>query len=150
VGTRQRGLSETTVRVPLGHENIPGILWRAFTKLFKKYGAHGKGFDVVVTANAVLHGNEEGGRYRMFFGQDYGEVRELTFAAPMTVRHMSQVTGLRTDYDQEDFERVFFRNFEDSDVTVEEGVSVVYIICRLMRDYMAERTTLQPQFNRLF
>jgi hypothetical protein len=149
VGDRAHGLSEATLRIPVDHENVRGALHRAFSRLFAIYGSHGY-FDVTVTANVILQGRSNE-RFSVFYGQDYSNVsRNLTFGNPMIIRRLGQVGQLPTQFAQQDFENVFFANFEDTDVRVHSVISFVYLIRRYMRNYERMRTTWRRGFQTLY
>jgi hypothetical protein len=139
---RNAGLAEATLRLPFDHPDIMGELVRAFKELVETYGRGS--FDVVVTANVVLKGLGEK-TYRVFFGQDYSKASSSGHQADYAmnaeiVRDMSDVSNLRTDYDQRDFENVFFNYFENSNVYVHSMINLVYIMRRHLADFKSQRT----------
>jgi hypothetical protein len=149
VGDRAHGLSEATLRIPAGHDNFLEPLFRAFTRLFAIYGNRGY-FDVSVTANVVLEGRNED-TYSVFYGQDYSNVsREFAFDGPITIRRLAQVGQLPTQFALQDFEHVFFGNFEDTSVTVHSIICYVYLIRRYMSNYEQQRTTGDRKMQTLF
>jgi hypothetical protein len=149
VGDRAHGLSEATLRIPENYTNFRGALHRAFSRLFAIYGGRGY-FDVTVTANVILEGNRDG-RFSVFYGQDYSNVsRNLTFGAPVEIRRLAQVGQLPTTFFLEDFEDVFFANFEETSVAIHSIISYVYIIRRYMSNYEEQRTIWRGSFQTLF
>jgi hypothetical protein len=133
-------LAEATLRLPFAHGDYRGELLKAFKLLFALYGDGV--FDVVTTANVVLVGTEKE-TYRVFYGQDFGkESNNRSFALNNVVHHvkdLSDATRLRTSFNQSHFEKMFFGNFEDSDVRVHSMINVVYIIRRFLGDYANQR-----------
>jgi hypothetical protein len=140
---------EAVLRVPIDHPNYTEALFEAFGKLHEIYG-NGK-FEVCVTANAILRGDENG-RYSIFYGQDFSqdEVGVLyNMTAPVRVRDLSEVPEIRTDFEIQDFKNIFFANRANTKVSVHALVNIIYIIRKKMTDY-DEEATIGPNYQTLY
>lgn len=113
---------------------------------------HQKKFQVALTANAILQGPPSEPTYSVYYGHDYaadGE-RSITLGELTTVGDLGEVENLPLAFSQEDFERVFFRTFYRTGVTVLRLVSLVFIIRRALGSYENDRKTRGREHRMLF
>ena len=141
------GIATATLRVrDGGNPDYTEHLRDAFIALFALYGANSY-FDVNVVANVVLQGNTNQ-RYSVFYGQDYGN-RDFSLSDPEVVRNLGDVGNLRTDYTANDFENVFYANFDDTDVTVHSVINLVWVITKYLDNFERDKTVGQ-RLTRVF
>ena len=91
----------------------------------------GWGYDVVLTANAVLVGGTEvNPSYSLYFGQDFSDARErsITEGGLVRVEDEEDLDKVPTDFGLEEFSRHFERVFRDTSVRVHSLVNLVYLI----------------------
>jgi hypothetical protein len=60
-----------------------------------------------------------------------------------TIRNLGDVAGMRTDYNADDFEAVFYANFDDTDTSVYSVICLVWIISRYLGDWNREAVVRQ-------
>jgi hypothetical protein len=136
------GLAEATLRLPANHPDYTGELVRAFSELYEIYGRGS--FDTVATANVILkkHGERS---YSVFYGMDFGKEgpskRDFSMTTAVTVRDLADVYNLRTDFSAEDFQDIFYGNFEESNVSIYGLINTVYIMRRFLPQFDSQHTT---------
>lgn len=129
----------------IGNPDYQEHLRNGFLTLFNLYGPGY--FDVSVTANVVLQSNLDH-RFSVFYGQDFSD-RSYDFGAPQVVRNLGDVADIPTDFNVDDFEGVFFANFENTEVSVHSIINIVFIITRYLDNFERNKTVGQ-QLTKLY
>ena len=129
---RKAGLAELTLRLPYDFEDPARELRKAVSIANKAYaGLDGWGYDVVLTANAVLVGGTEvNPSYSLYFGQDFSDCRErsITEGGLVKVEEEADLDKVPTYFGLEEFSRHFERVFWDTSVRVHSLVNLVYLL----------------------
>jgi hypothetical protein len=123
------------LRVRAGDVNIRRHLLRAVNKVCSLYGSCK--FQVTVTANVLLK-SITSESYSVFFGQDFGQEagrHDLTMGPAYAINNVADAADLPTELDLADFSQAFERIFGDTDVAVEEMISLVYKFTRHMSNF---------------
>ena len=167
LGHRNSGLGECVLRVREGDENIRQHLLDTFSKLFGIYG-EGSRFEVAYTCNAVLIGGLDG-KLSLWFGQTFeapaaeiddsagssssrsrGAHKQVNFPENDIVRNLGDVEYLATEFNAQQFERLFQANHEESDVSVVRLVNYVYIIRYYLDNFESQHTIRSGTIQKLF
>ena len=165
LGHRNSGLGECVLRVREGDENIRQHLLDTFSKLFGIYG-EGSRFEVAYTCNAVLIGGLDG-KLSLWFGQTFeapgvenndqagsslsrGAHKQVNFQENDIVRNLGDVEYLATEFNAQQFERLFQANHEESDVSVVRLVNYVYIIRYYLDNFESQHTIRSGTIQKLF
>lgn len=143
----ESGIATATLRVrDSDNPQFQEHLRDTFVTLFDLYGPGY--FDLSVTANVVLQSHVDQ-RFSVFYGQDFAD-RSFSFGRVETIRNLGDVAGIDCDFDLNDFEDVFFRNFENTEVSILKIVSVVFLITRYLDNFERDKTSVGRQLVRLF
>jgi hypothetical protein len=178
LGNRNLGIAECVLRVREGDERTRQHLVDTFSKLFGIYG-EGSRFEVVYTANAVLQGSLDN-KLSVWFGQTFDAVeassssssstlpqrsrrggggggsssrpvnRQVDLCANDIVRNLGDVEYLPTQFDAEQFDRLYQANHEDSEVSVLFLINYVFIIRHFLDNYQLQHTTTRGRIQKLF
>ena len=81
-------------------------------------------------------------RFSVFYGQSFSDF-EYTLGAPEVIRHLGDVSAIRTDFDIHDFSDVFFANFEHTQVRVVSIINIVFLITRYLQNFERDQTVGQ-------
>jgi hypothetical protein len=133
---RNEGLAEAVLRISADHHDPAGELFEALQELYQSYGDGI--FSVSVTANAIL---TKDGRYSIWNGQDFSLGSDgalYTMSNAVDVRDPGDASAVRTDYEVQDFRRIFFRVRENTRVTVHSLVNLIFIMRRYMTDFVGQ------------
>lgn len=128
-----------------GEPDFQEHLRTAFLALFDIY--QGGYFDVSTTCNVVLQSNLDQ-RYSVFYGQDFSD-NSYNLGEAQTVRNLGDVAQLQADFDVNDFEGVFFANFENTEVSVHSIINIVWVITRYLDNFERDKT-VGRQLTRLY
>lgn len=135
---RQGSLIRTTVRFRADYSGIEHKLREVFLDLFREHTEnYFDGFEVVVTFNAILT-NSARTTFSVFFGQDFGfenstgTASQLSYADPVIVRSLPDISLIPTSIDLESVIANHKRSFESSDVQIERILNIVYLIRRFV------------------
>ena len=115
------------------HEDKQTVLFKAFDKLFRLYPEENFSFYVSITCNVVLKGGPpDAPTFSIFWGQDHHKEDKNRFDLDnFKVSKLQDVSKIRTQFVPSEFESVFYNALPNSQVTVHEIVSLVYIIRKI-------------------
>ena len=135
VGSTRGTLLQTTVRFRSYNPRMREGLRRVFSELLRQRTERpGEGFEVVVTFNAIL-ADSSATSFSLFYGHDYGSGKgyrgahgELSYGSSYLVVGPDDVDHLPVSFDFERLAQAHRLGFENSGVTVERFINVVYLV----------------------
>jgi hypothetical protein len=139
VSSRVHGVSESVLRVREGDDKIRSHVKEA---VYRMYDIYGPGLmDVTLSANVVLTSNVQS-TYSLFYGQDFSTlgIRERQISDVITLTQARDWKKVPTDLGAEHFEGIFNRIHEQSDVHVEEVVSLIFVMRRWLSNFERDKT----------
>jgi hypothetical protein len=71
-------------------------------------------------------------------------------ADPEVVRNLGDVANLPVDFTADQFEEIFFANFDQTSVSVFSMISVVYVITRFLDNFARDSSNRRQTMVRLF
>jgi len=136
---RHGNLLQTTIRFRIDSKVILQTLRNVFLELFREHHENAKdGFEIVTVFNAVLS-DANRTSFSVFYGHDYayenasGGASELKYSEePVTVRSLLDVKNIPITFDFEQLLQARRFAFDDSGVTIERFINIVYLIRRLI------------------
>jgi hypothetical protein len=120
----------------VGNPQYSDYLKTAVISLFDIYGPGA--FDLHVTCNAILMGNHNK-RYSLWYGQTFSR-KEYYMGHPEVLENPGDYANIQTDFTVDDFSDVFFRNHENSDVSILSLTHLVFIFTRYLDNFERDRT----------
>ena len=146
VGSSRGTLLQTTIRFRSDNPRIREGLRRVFSELLRQRSERsGEGFEVVVTFNAIL-ADSSATSFSLFYGHDFGSGKgyrgahgELSYGSSYLVSGPDDVNDLPVSFDFEKLAQTHRLGFENSGVTVERFINVVYLVYQYKDGSTAKR-----------
>jgi len=149
----QGNLLQTTIRFRVDSLVISQTLRNVFLELFREHNENSSdGFEIVTVFNAVLV-DANRTSFSVFYGHDYayenvsGAASELKYTnEPVTVRSLLDVKNIPTTFDFEQLLQARRFVFQDSGVSIDRFINIVYLIRRLI-DFRPSRSSPKKPEN---